>query len=95
LQIWFMDSSGEIVERQITTMEQSFPYDPWLKAIGLLGGSGWELVTVTIRSDPERHQSLLLDDQSAYFKRPVITGRPIDDVELNFQLSQVVLPLDR
>ena len=50
--IWFMSSHGDVIEREIATSEQSFPFDPWLKAIGLLGGSSWELVTVKVGSDP-------------------------------------------
>ena len=93
VQIWFMDSHGDVIERQIATMEQSLPFDPWLKAIGLLGGCSWELVTVKVGAISEHHESLLLDNQVAYFKRPVIPGRPIDDVELNFTMSRLSSPL--
>ena len=84
VKIWFMSSHGDVIEREISTTEQMFAFDPWLKAIGLLGGCGWELVTVKIGSTSNHHDSLLLDNQIAYFKRPVVSNRPIDDVELNF-----------
>ncbi len=84
VKIWFMGSHGEVVEREISTMEQSYPFDPWLKVIGLLGGCSWELVTVKIGSSSALHDSLLLDNQVAYFKRLEVPDRPIDDVELNF-----------
>ncbi len=65
-------------------MEKSFAFDPWLKAIGLLGGCNWELVTDKVGATSEHHDSLLPDNQVAYFKRLVIPGLPIDNLELNF-----------
>jgi hypothetical protein len=58
-----------------------------LKAIGLPGGHSWELVTVKVGSTSSRHDSFLLDNQVTYFKRPVIPGRSINDVELNFTVN--------
>ena len=79
-----MGSHEEVVEREISTMEQSYPFDPWLKVIGLLGGCSWELVTVKVGSSSALHDLLLLDNQVVYFKRLVVPDRPIDDVELVF-----------
>ena len=79
VKIWFMSSYGDVNKLEINTSEQSIAFDPWLKAIGLPGGSGWVLVTIKIGSTSNRHDALLLDDQIAYTKRPVIPGRPIDD----------------
>jgi hypothetical protein len=94
VKIWFMGRHGDVIEREISNTEQSFAFDPWLKAICVLGGCSWELVTVKIGSTSNRHDSLLLDNQIAYFKRLVVPGSPIDNVALNFTMSGSVLPLD-
>jgi hypothetical protein len=92
VQIWFVGSQGDVVEQQIATMAQAFPFDLWLKVVGLLGGCGWELVTIKIGAISEHHDSLLLNNQVAYFKRPIISGRPIDDVVLNFTMNGSIIP---
>jgi hypothetical protein len=49
-----------------------FPKSPWYGAIGLLGSAGWEMVTV-VDDDITRF---------AYFKRPAIEGRAVDEPAL-------------
>ncbi len=39
VQIWFMNSQGSIDQRQGACRDQALPFDPWLKAFGLLGGA--------------------------------------------------------
>lgn len=67
-----------------------WPYNPWEMALGLLGLGGWEMVTIqhglhVVVGAGVTSGSLRWDNSSAYFKRPVLAGRRIDEPEL--QLS--------
>jgi hypothetical protein len=61
---------------------RAWNYNPWHAAIGLLGMAGWELVgaqygTYPFADGPGAGR-LYRRSGSAFFKRPVMTGRPID-----------------
>ena len=68
-------------------------YNGWEKALGLLGGSGWELVNIqhgisitTGSSFISNSGGLDISNSVAYFKRPAISGRAVDEPELNIAL---------
>jgi len=50
------------------------PNRVWGQALGLLGMSGWEMVSV----DLGKVRDMTLLDATAYFKRVVEPGRPVD-----------------
>jgi len=52
-------------------------YDPFAKAMGLLGVAGWELVS--LESEPGASDS---GKRVAVFKRPVQSGRAVDEPKL-------------
>jgi hypothetical protein len=89
LQVVYMGPDGKYVERQLAAFDHPLAENPFYKAVGLLGGAGWELVWV----EGGRHYSWTDSEGGepipyrigasptttmAYFKRPVVVGRPAD-----------------
>ncbi len=82
--------------RQLSNLERDgrlWRTNPINDAMGILGAYGWELVTVQ-HGSPPTHQGfgggvISWTNMVAYFKRPVIAGRPIDDVRLEQALALV------
>lgn len=63
---------------------RSWEFNPWFKAIGLLGLGGWEMVSM---EHPTYHVEghpghINFREATAFFKRPVESGRRIDQPEL-------------
>jgi hypothetical protein len=65
---------------------QVWTYNPFHAALGLLGSGGWELVAiqhgVIAPTIPSHAGDLHADNVVAYFKRPVVAGRPVDQPAL-------------
>ena len=70
--------------RQISELKgknaKPWPYDPWNVAFRFLGASGWELVSVQHSAD----KYLRWDNKVAYFKRPYVQGRNVDEPKIVF-----------
>lgn len=65
-------------------------YRAWEKALGLLGGAGWELVSVQhgnrFNENTWQDNGLIDGDKVAYLKRLVVSGRGVDEPQLNLEL---------
>jgi hypothetical protein len=59
----------------VSELGRVLPYHPWRRALGLLGGAGWELVSVQ-HSTPG---NLRTQNKVAFFKRRVKPGRKLDE----------------
>lgn len=75
------------VPRQLTIIDQQLPFNPFTKAMALLGAAGWELVSVQHGNayggtQPFASTALIGNNRVAYFKRPVVAGRAISEPEL-------------
>lgn len=71
----------------LTTLERPVPYNPFTRALALLGEAGWELITVqhgvkTGGGAGMQREGLLWDNRVAYLKRPLMPGRAIDEPPL-------------
>jgi hypothetical protein len=93
VEVVYMGPEGAYVERQLADFEQTLAYNPFYRVIGLLGGAGWELVSVGMdqhyawddafgRVVVPYQAGLRPISRSAYFKRQVVTGSPVDDPQL-------------
>jgi hypothetical protein len=67
---------------------KAFSYNPFLRAIGLLGATGWELVSYQIASGGSSVGYFNRDEKIAVFKRQILVGRPVDDIKL----TEFILP---
>ena len=68
-------------------LARSWDYNPWEKALALLGEAGWELVAVQhANSASDMGGGGVIDHNNAvaYFKRPSDRERKIDEPELVF-----------
>jgi len=89
LHIVSIGPDGTYVRRDLVKFEDLLPDNPFYKAIGLLGGAGWELISVDVDRGPmwtDEVQEILPyrvgvtpSSRTAYFKRPVAAGRPVDE----------------
>jgi hypothetical protein len=70
------DGNGKT--QSLAELGNVLPYHPWRRAMGLLGGAGWELVSVQ-HSSPG---NLRTQNKVAFFKRRVIQGRRVDEPRL-------------
>jgi hypothetical protein len=64
---------------------KAWAYNPWERALGLLGLAGWEMVHVqhgVYILNMGGGGQLLPDNCVAYFKRPVLAGRGVREPEL-------------
>ena len=70
---------------------REWPFDPWATAMARLGAAGWELVAVQHAASlvhPAmgygRGAAGVLSEESivAYFKRPMVDGRKVDEPKL-------------
>lgn len=78
----------EPIFQMLAQLDEPIPYNPFSKAIGLLGLAGWELVSVqhgnSYGGQSSRNEDAILwNNQIAYFKRPVIPGRAINEPKLD------------
>lgn len=83
----YCSSVGQENRRQLSVSNASpIGFDPFLKAMALLGTFGWELVSVQhgngSNGTGSSWHSLEWDNAVAYFKRPVISGRAVDEPKL-------------
>lgn len=88
-----MGPDGATIERQPVKFEDQLRYNPYYKAVGLVGGAGWELVSVEMArgfawTDDEGREVMPYNTgmrpmaRSAYFKRLVVVGRNVDEPAL-------------
>jgi hypothetical protein len=93
LQVVYMGPDGTYVERQMAAFDHPLADNPFYKAIGLLGGAGWELVSVLngghyMWTDNEGGEPIPYrigvspTTTTAYFKRSVADGRSVSDPSL-------------
>ncbi len=81
------NSGATQISRQLATLDSILTYGAFGKAMGLLGAAGWELVSVQHGNKyggqiPYQQHGLIWDNRVAYFKRPVVPGRAVDEPKL-------------
>jgi hypothetical protein len=85
--IRYYNSSGGIYYKLADT-DKLISFNPFDKALSLLGSNGWELVSVQFgnrnESGSEYHDSgyIRWDNRVAYLKRPILPGRSVDEPKL-------------
>ena len=85
--IRYYSPTGGRILRELATLESTVPYNPFAQAMALLGAAGWELVSVqhgNTSGGPHwcGEYTLVWDNRVAYFKRPVLSGRAVDEPKL-------------
>jgi hypothetical protein len=67
-----------------------FSYNPFRRAVALLGAAGWEMVSSQTASGGSdvRGGTMNWGEKIAVFKRPVVAGRAVDDAKL----TELVVP---
>jgi hypothetical protein len=90
----YYSPQGEMLRVQLTTLNEPVDFHPFGRAVGLLGARGWELVStqygISIGPDPDAPGSMReggyirWDNRMAFFKRPVVEGRAVDEPKLEF-----------
>lgn len=85
----YLASDSETIEHQFTKLGSSVPFFPLTAVIRLLGEGGWELVSVQHATyhrplDPRNAStgwwiSSFTGEAMAYFKRPMLPGRAINE----------------
>lgn len=83
---------GQMIRVPLSTLEEPIDFHPFGRAIGLLGARGWELVSTQYGSavgpDLDAPGSMReggyirWDNRVAFFKRPVVEGRAVDEPKL-------------
>jgi hypothetical protein len=88
--IWYYGPAGDVTKVTLASISDVISYNPFDKAMALLGGAGWEIVSVqhgtalyTTGMGSYMGGKLHWDNIIAYFKRPVIAGRTVDQPKLN------------
>ena len=94
--IIYYSPSGNVVSEQLPKLLpenklQPTKFNPYAKAMGLLGAAGWELVSVQHGNrywagggqvGSTEVNGLVWVNKSAYFKRPILPGRAVDKPKL-------------
>lgn len=80
----YADGAGKVIYRpvhQITTKNVGDKSKnlALIQVLGLLGGAGWELVTMN--QEPDRIDVCTIT--AVYFKRPFVAGRAVDEPQID------------
>ena len=101
--IHYLCQSAEFFHQPLT-FQTPITDDPFDLALGLLGGSGWELVSlqhgnlvITVEGTPgsfaiqekKEYKNTLTENRVAYLKRPVKDGRAVNEPIINLSLFKV------
>ena len=86
LAIRYLRPSGRIYQ-QLAEVDNVAPDSPFHRTMASLGLGGWELVSLQHGnafggSGSHGEYALLEDNSFAYFKRPVVSGRAVDEPAL-------------
>lgn len=91
----YIGFDGKQTYRSLASLERRLQYNPFEKALGVLGGAGWELVSVQhgiVPFDDSRIDGMPIggtvraaDNAIAYLKRPVEAGRAVDEPKLEWE----------
>ena len=82
----YFHPNGDEIYHRLANLDKSLPFNPFNKAMALLGAAEWELVSIqygisTYIGEPQGG-FLKWDNCIAYFKRPSIPGRAVNDPKL-------------
>ena len=86
---YYIPVGGEI-RRSLGELGTPLQLNPFVEAMGLLGSNGWELVSVQHGNRygggpmPGFDNGIMWDNRVAYFKRPIVPGRAVDEPKLGF-----------
>lgn len=91
----YIGSDGTSSSRKLAGLERRLQYNPFEKALGVLGGAGWELVSVQhgiipfgdaqkIDGVPIGGTVRAADNAIAYLKRSVMAGQAVDEPKLEW-----------
>ena len=90
--VWinYLASDGRSIFQQLSALGDKLSFNPWRRALGLLGGAGWELVNVqhgnaSTGTAINWQNTLIWDNRVAYLKRRVLPGRAVDEPKLVLQ----------
>jgi hypothetical protein len=83
-QIRYYFPYGDQIFHKMANLDRSLPFEPFVKAMGLLGAAGWELVSIQHRIDTTITAGWMRwNNCVAYFKRPSLPGRAVNDPKLS------------
>ncbi len=89
--IRYLSPTGEEIFLELARLgfAETLPFNPFSRAMGLLGAAGWELASVqhgtlvaTSTVTDFHWETLSWGNRVAYFKRPVETGRAVNEPKL-------------
>jgi hypothetical protein len=80
---------GSDLYQQLAELDRPISFNAFSRAMGLLGAGGWELVSVQhgncYGGEMAYNQcGLIWNNRVAYFKRPVVAGRAVNEPALLF-----------
>ena len=78
---------GKQIDIQLAQIGKILTYNPFVKAMAFLGINGWELVSLQIGNKGGGYtvESLILTSRVAFFKRPIVVGRKVNEPELKLE----------
>lgn len=90
--IVYVDTEGNDIVQQLGNLEVPSAFNPFVRAMGMLGGMGWELVSVQygnlefslggFSKEEYRWDTLSHNNRVAYFKRRAVSGRAVNEPKL-------------
>ena len=92
--VQFVAPDGQVSILELAHINQRLPFNPFLKAMGLLGNAGWELIGIqhglvpvqvgVTKPAPLGGTVRGADNGIAYFKRPVHIGRATNEPKFDW-----------
>ena len=87
----YYDTAGDSIVQQISSKDKPLGFNPFAKALALLGAAGWELVAVQHGiligagnvSPTWKWDTLSWNNKVCYLKRHILQGRAVNEPKLN------------
>jgi len=80
--ITFISASGDLIPQELTNDKEAFKFNAFLKVMGILGGNGWELVSLQHGNDMNSWWPINWQNGAAYYKRRVLPGRAVNEPKI-------------
>jgi hypothetical protein len=79
----YCSPNGDILSYRLSELAKGLPFNPFMKAMGLLGAGGWELVSIQHANTVGDWIAWSNRVRVAYFKRPSVPGRAVNEPKLS------------
>ena len=82
--IIYDDPNGKVEYNSLSEVGKPLNFNPFPRVVGPLGEAGWELVSIQHGTHgPVSTINIVCGDIVAYFKRPSMPGRAVDEPKLD------------